>query len=98
LDKNKAYRKSCTNIRKPVNSKTKEKILFSFTASNFSASDAPTGANNTVSGTIQRKPNRLTKPNVPAGASLGVLPKVSIVNVAGNEIINPIAEAVPTDL
>jgi hypothetical protein len=31
----------------------------------------------------------LTKPNVPAGASLGVLPKVSIVSVAGNEIINP---------
>ncbi len=89
MDKNKAHNKSCTNIRKPVNSNTKEKILFSFTASNFAASDTPTGANNTVSGTIQRKPNRLTKPNVPAGASLGVLPKVSIVSVAGNEIINP---------
>ena len=85
-------------MRKPVKSNTKEKILFSFTASNFVASDTPTGANNTVSGTIQIKPIKLTKPNVPAGASLGVPPKVSIVKVAGNEIINPIAAAVPTAL
>jgi hypothetical protein len=76
----------------------KAKILFSFTASNFAANDAPKGANNTVNGTIQMKPNKLTKPKVPAGASVGVLPNVSIVSVPGNEIINPIAAAVPIAL
>ena len=47
---------------------------------------------------MQIKLARFTKPNVPAGASIGVVPNVSIVNAPGKEIINPIAAAVPTAL
>ena len=85
-------------MRRPVNNNIKAKTLFSFFASNLAANDAPTGANNTVSGTMQIKPIKLTKPNVPAGASFGVLPNNNIVNAPGNEIIKPIAAAVPTAL
>ncbi len=92
------YKKSCDNIRRPVKSKTKAKIFFNFAASNLAASDAPKGAKNTVNGTIQMNPIRLTKPYVPAGASIGVLPMTNIVSAPGNEIINPTAAAVPTAL
>ena len=86
------------NIRTPVKSKTKANIFLSFAASNLAAIEAPKGANNTVSGTIHTRAIRLTKPNVPVGASIGVVPNVSIVNAAGNEMINPMAAAVPTAL
>lgn len=79
-------------------SNTTAKIFLSFAASSFAASDAPTGANKTVKGTIQIKPTILTKPNVPAGASLGVLPNISMVSAPGKEMIRPIAAAVPTAL
>ena len=59
---------------------------------------APTGANNTVSGTIHTKPMIFTKPNVPAGASNGVLPINNMVRAPGKEIIKPMAAAVPTAL
>ena len=85
-------------MRKPVINSTQANIFFSLPASSFAANDAPTGANSTVSGTIHAKPNKLTKPNVPAGASIGVLPNINIVSAPGNEIINPIAAAVPTAL
>ena len=85
-------------MRRPVNSNTRANIFFNFNASNLAASDAPTGANNTVSGTIQVKPIRLTKPNVPTGASVGVLPNTNMVSAPGSEMINPIAAAVPTAL
>ena len=55
----------------PVISNTIEKIFLSFAASNLAASDAPTGANNTVKGTMHRNAMRLTSPKVPIGASVG---------------------------
>ena len=92
------YKIICTSIRTPVISNTTAKAFFNFAASSVAAKAAPTGANSTVSGTIHKNPTKLIKPNVPAGASLGVLPKRSIVNAAGKEMIKPIAAAVPTAL
>ena len=92
------YSASCNSIRTPVIKSTMAKIFFSIAASNLAAREAPTGANNTVSGTIQIKPIKFTKPKVPAGASVGVLPNSNIVNAPGKEIINPMAAAVPTAL
>ena len=88
----------CINIRRPVISNTTAKTFLSFTASSLVARDAPTGANSMVKGTIHRNPSKLTKPNVPAGASAGVLPNTSMVSAPGNEMIRPIAAAVPTAL
>ena len=64
----------------------------------MAAIDAPIGAKMIVSGVIQRKPIKLTKPYVPIGASLGVLPNINMTSAPGKEIISPIAEAVPTAL
>ena len=85
-------------MRTPVINNATENTFFSLLASNFAASDAPTGANNTVSGTIQIKPITFTKPKVPTGASPGVLPISNIVIAPGKEIIKPIAAALPTAL
>ena len=85
-------------IRIPVISNTIENTFLSFTASNLVESEAPTGANNTVNGTMHKNATRLTSPNVPTGASEGDCPKISIVAAPGKEIIKPIAAAVPTAL
>jgi len=93
------YKKNhCVSMRKPVMSSMIAKTFFSFAASNFAASEAPTGANRIVNGTMQRKAAKLTNPKVLAGASAGVLPKTNIVRAPGSEMIKPTAAAVPTAL
>ena len=54
------------------------------------------GAQSTVSGTMQAKASRFTKPKVATGASGGVWPRVSNVRAPGRAMIKPIAAAVPT--
>jgi len=79
-------------------SSTTAKTFFNFSLFNFDPIFTPTGANNTVRGMMQRNPMRLTNPNVPAGASVGVVPKISMVRAPGREIMRPMAAAVPTAL
>jgi hypothetical protein len=85
-------------MRRPVKSNTTAKTCFNLAAFNLEANDAPIGAKKTVKGAIQTKLIKLTKPNVPAGASVGVCAEIIIIITAGNAISNPIAEAVPTAL
>ena len=72
--------------------------FFIFTASNLAERVAPSGANNTVKGTIQQNAPIFKKPYVLGGASIGVWLNRKIVNTLGNEIRSPIAEAVPMAL
>ena len=79
-------------------SKTTAKTFLSLIGSSLAASEAPSGAQRTVRGTMQTRLARLTRPIVPAGASLGVLPSSNMVSAPGKEMISPIAAAVPTAL
>lgn len=89
---------SCINMRMPVMSNTMAKTFFNLALFSLEAINTPIGANKTVRGVMQRNPIRLTSPNVPVGASVGVFPNRSMVSAPGREMMRPIAEAVPTAL
>ena len=55
----------------------------------------PIGANKIVSGIISIKAGRFTRPHVPSGASVGVVPILNKVITPGNAINKPNTAAVP---
>lgn len=89
---------SWASMRIPVMSNMMAKVFFNFSLFNLDPIDTPIGAHRAVSGVIQRNPMRLTSPNVPVGASIGVPPKTNMVSAPGREMMRPIAAAVPTAL
>ena len=61
-------------MRTPVMSNTMAKTFFNFTLSILAPMATPIGVDSVVRGVMQRNPMRLRSPNVPAGASVGVVP------------------------
>ena len=85
-------------MRMPVMSNTMAKTFFNLALFSLEPINTPRGADITVRGMMQRNPMKLTNPNVPAGASAGVVPKINMVSAPGREMMRPMAAAVPTAL